>query len=213
MYTFPYATGSSLQTETLSMPASFILKNKKAAAKITQRVRFSTSVWQCFCAYVCGCLVWLLEGRQLVWRSLGPDSFLVGEKEERTYPIQSQGLWYSACRVTVCVQQKRRRNVPCYRVGILPRREIVIHLKELFLTYQGSALYSHLFWAIPLLFRDVIFFSATSFADDLRSMNCKSCSEVHISQVFFSLPSLLSITRSTTSTTTVVTRLFMNPPP
>lgn len=79
------------------------------------------------------------------------------------------------------------------------------------------------------VFRAVIFFNSTRFAGDMTSIYCKCSHPVHMfASVKYKLsflvmtdaspcsPSLLpavSITRSTTSTTTVVTGLFMNPTP
>lgn len=58
------------------------------------------------CAYVCGCLVWLVEWGQLVRCFLGQTlgsspSFRGGVKRKQTFPIQSWKLWYSTNDVTV----------------------------------------------------------------------------------------------------------------
>lgn len=109
-----------------------------------------------------------------------------------------------------------------------PGREMVIHLIDLFLTNHLlkrkclHPLFTGLFIFCSSVFRVVIFLNSTYFVGDLTIIYSIvnvivpfiCLSESNTSQVLFSVPFFLpavSITRSTTSTTTVVTWLYMKP--
>lgn len=83
-----------LQTKTSC--AYFIHFSIKLQLTLHKGSDFPFSVWQCFCAYECGYLVWLARRGQLVRcfmrQTPSLPSFLVGVKKEHTLPIQSQKL-------------------------------------------------------------------------------------------------------------------------
>lgn len=97
----------------------------------------------------------------------GPDSFLVGEKEEGTYPIQSQGLCYSACRVTVCVHKKEDKCAmlqtwhPVQKGNSDSSERVICNLPSYNLERKCPLFTSILGYSSSVyLFRDVIFLSA-----------------------------------------------------